>query len=510
MDNMQHENSPHRAETHLFVWCACDADRSSVYDADEGALTEAYEVACSKIVRKLTKYAQKQLKPGEGQKWKQGARTESDVFIIYLVDPTGHGARSGSAGADDDHNHGSDRSWKTLWLQRCFAKILDALPDADLQRRCVLHRLPLSEIVTASRAPRVASRPDSLRATAFAVFTKIRKEIPEPILQNGEGFSDELYKVRPGEPERLHVPLFVLAPRSFELRWFKTDDTTRKDDVKMVPFASSQHARLCRPPAARILHVAYTVSLNLRWAAVVWTDTDGVMLETAIFSIGSVDDPPDGPVAGDSPESAGDARQINELSVAGAHQLARELWERTTALVEATMLPWRVVVCALGTISSIEVECIVAVVGTTPSESQPAGGLDLSGMVLGCTIVTLDEVDGLQIFFTEPDTASESTDGDSTSGGATMALATCVEARSRALIQPTAFAPTCFTQGMAPALATVLINTNQPAVTLRSGRPRTVPATPPRSCTLALTVRCEHALVSRSWCCTRVRGSVRL
>lgn len=436
---------------------------------NESAIADAYEEACSRLAPELIKYAQRQDKPGEGQKWKQGARQESAVFVIYFIDPICQD--NIDAGSDDEA-----QSWRKMWLHRCFAKLLDGLVDVDLQRRCIFHRLHISEVLMANGGPRVAGRPDTLRATAFSVFSKIRKEIPEPVSHVSDGFGAERYKVRPGEPERLHVPLFVLAPRSFELRWFKTDDSIHPDDVT-VPFASKRHERLCRPPAARILHVAYTVSQNLRWAAIVWTDTDGVMLETAVFRLctsahGTVD------LDGDSPDSPSACAATAGLPAVIADVLSRELWGRTMALVEATMLPWRVVICALGSISTVEVECLSAVAVTSRSsrESIAINGKDSSGVVLGYTIVALDEVRDLQVFYPDTDEKHKSPD-------------VCVTARSRAFVQPHVFMPKVFASSSASVLATVLINTNQATLCLRSGRSRMLPEIAPRSCTLTLQVR---------------------
>jgi hypothetical protein len=49
---------------------------------------------------------------------------------------------------------------------------------------------------------------DALRATAFAVFVKTRKEIPDPCEANGT-----VTQLLPGEPERVHVPLYVSVMR---------------------------------------------------------------------------------------------------------------------------------------------------------------------------------------------------------------------------------------------------------------------------------------------------------
>jgi len=356
----------------------------------------------------------------------------------------------------------------------------------------------------------VAGRPDALRVTAFSIFTKIRKEIPEPALPRTDAPPDETvgYRLRPGEPERLHVPLFVLAPRSFELRWFKTDDrgamvvggaagdteVDRDPAARRLPFATKRHARLCRPPPARILHVAYTLSPGARWAAVVWTDTDGVMLETSAFRVRSggrdLDSTP-------QPTNAGTAATPIDggggvLTAEDAETLARELWARTTTLVEATMLPWRVVVCALGGVSTGVVDSIARVASTVVltglredggggggSFSPDAAERDTAGAVLGFTIVALDECHELQIFHSEVPEGIAS---------ATGSASPCLSTRSRALVQPEAFAPTCFRRGAAPTLATVLINTNHPGGLLRSGHPWPVPGDRPRSCTVMLKV----------------------
>jgi hypothetical protein len=158
--------------------------------------------------------------------------------------------------------HGGDSGgWPPLALQGCFASLLAALPGPELRRRCVLHRLSLRAlassgggVLTPSHAAAGSPRyqggataaggrgggsgrggggggggvidvddtwadgglgglgglplSDALRATAFAVFVKTRKEIPDPCEANGT-----VTQLLPGEPERVHVPLYVSVMR---------------------------------------------------------------------------------------------------------------------------------------------------------------------------------------------------------------------------------------------------------------------------------------------------------
>ena len=392
-----------------------------------------YTAACTKVAVMLVESEDKKQSIGGGESWEHGLKQEHGVFVVYIVEPSIELSPLAAR-----------------CLQESCMALLASLPTDMLRSRIVFQPIKGLDVHTAYGTAAVdTTLADMLRRVSFAVFLKSRKEIADP------SSATTLAKLE-GEPERLYVPLFVLTPRNYEQRWF---EVTEADGIGVPPLAKLAVPQLNRPPAARLLHVAYCTVPGVRWVPVVWTDTDGMMLETSLVS------PP-----------------VGSDTTATVAVLAL-IWEKTHGLIESTSLPWRVVVCKLGDPDPAETQRWAALFRTEMAKGQ----VDLSGTapaIVSTSFISLQEFKDLRIFFEdEQEPRTDLTDRRTTCAGPLYMPQT------RALVQGSPFG--VFETNPA-VLGTALLVTQPPALTVRSGRRWQQPG-PLQPCTLLVALHLHES-----------------
>uniref|UniRef100_A0A672IUR7 Mediator of RNA polymerase II transcription subunit 13 n=1 Tax=Salarias fasciatus TaxID=181472 RepID=A0A672IUR7_SALFA len=234
------------------------------------------------------------------------------AVVVYMVDAFLSLSGGGEEEEADEAEAGS--VW-LLGLLRCFAEMLQTLPEA-LRPALVLQVVPCEFLLQPPGGERHLYL-QHLRSLAFSCYSQSRRLLPQQThIKSLTGFgpvstvSSALRSPEQPGPVQLYSPPFILGP------------TRPKQPEPGEVWAEP-------PPRYNVLYVGYCLSHDQRWILVSCTDQQGELLETCVINV-------------DVPNRA------RRPGVSARKMGLQKLWEWCVGLIQRTSLPWRMVIGRLG------------------------------------------------------------------------------------------------------------------------------------------------------------------